>query len=60
MEYVRMGDNNQAFTSMASDLGKHPETADSLDIVRELGMPMLMGGMLSTEREMTDWIQGFN
>lgn len=26
LEYVEMGDTQQAFTSMASDLNKHPDT----------------------------------
>lgn len=51
-------DVSQAFTSMASDLGKHPETAGHLGI--ELGMMQLMGGHLSTPEKMRSYIKGFN
>lgn len=47
-----------AFTSMASDMSKHPET-DSPKLM-QLGMMMLMGGMLNTPDAMRRWIEGFN
>ena len=58
LEYVEAGDIQQAFTSMASDLGKHDETAGHSAI--QLGMMMLMGGHLSTATEMRKFINGFN
>jgi hypothetical protein len=58
LEYVDDGDVQQAFTSMASDLGKHPATANHVGI--QLGMMQLMGGMLSTPAEMRKFIEGFN
>lgn len=53
-----MGDVNQAFASMGSDLGKHPETANHAAI--QLGMMMLMGGHLDTPQQMREFIEGFN
>lgn len=58
LEYCDMGDVNQAFASMGSDLGKHPETENHLGI--QLGMQMLMAGLISTPEEMAKFIRGFN
>lgn len=58
LEYVEAGDVNQAFSSMASDLGKHPETEGHVAI--QLGMMMLLGGHLSHPEKMRDFIKGFN
>ena len=58
LEYVDRGDVSQAFASMGSDLGKHPETASHSGI--QLGMMMLMGGQLATASEMRKFIEGFN
>ena len=58
LEYIDAGDFNQAYTSMASDLGKHPDTAGHAGI--ELGMGLLMIGQLSTVNEMRKFILGFN
>lgn len=58
MEYVNDGDLTGAFASMTSDLTKHPETANHSAI--QLGMGLLMGGMLSTKPEMEKFIEGFN
>lgn len=52
------GDITQAFTSMSSDLNKHPETLGHIGI--QLGMMQLMAGNLSTEIKMTEFINGFN
>lgn len=43
---------------MTSDLGKHEQTENHAGI--QLGMMMLMGGRLSTAREMREFIEGFN
>lgn len=58
LEYVDAGDNSQAFASMMSDLTKHDETANHPAIM--MGMQMNMGGMLNTESEMRNFIEGFN
>jgi hypothetical protein len=58
LEYVDAGDVNQAFVSMASDLGKHPETANHSAI--QLGMMMLMAGHLSDAQKMRLFIEDFN
>lgn len=58
MEYVYLGDFNQALASLFSDLGKHPETAGHLGI--GLGAALMNGGHLSNEFTVTEFIQGFN
>lgn len=58
LEYCDRGDTKNAFASMVSDLGKHPETAGHAGIM--LGTMQLMGGMLSTPVEMRKFIEGFN
>lgn len=60
LEYVDMGDNQQAFASLASDLGKHPETDGARKLCGELGMPMLLMGHLDSPEQMRDFINGFN
>lgn len=56
--YVDQGDLSNAFGSFQSDMSKHPETAHHLAL--EMGTMMLLGGALSTEFGMRDWINGFN
>lgn len=58
LEYCDMGDVNQAYASMASDLGKHPDTEGHAAI--QIGMMMLMGGHLNSPMEMRKFIEGFN
>lgn len=58
LEYCDMGDTSQAFASMVSDLGKHPETANHSAV--QLGMMRLMGGHLSEPNKMREFINGFN
>lgn len=58
LEYCDAGDVAQAFSSMGSDLGKHPETENHSAI--QLGMMLLMGGHLNTPGEMRKFIEGFN
>jgi len=52
------GDLEQAFTSMFSDLGKHPETQGHTGM--QLGSRLLVGGHLNTEAKMREFIKGFN
>lgn len=56
LEYVDAGDLQNAYASMASDLGKHPETAGHPGI--ELGMMQLVTGHLRTASDMRDFIEG--
>lgn len=58
LEYCDRGDTGNAFASLASDLGKHTETADHLGI--PLGMMALMTGRLSTQEALRRFIDGFN
>lgn len=58
IEIAETGDLNGAWASMASDLGKHEDTANHPAI--ELGMMMLMGGHLSSKDAMIKFIEGFN
>ena len=58
LEYVEVGDLDQAFASMASDLGKHPETAGHPGI--RLGMGLCMGGHLRSQDDIRRFINGFN
>ena len=58
LEYVRAGDLTQAWASMTSDLGKHPETANHSAI--QLGIMLQMNGGLSSPHEMEKFITGFN
>lgn len=58
LEYVNAGKTQEAFTSMVSDLNKHPETEKHAGI--QLGMMMLMGGQLNTPEKIRKFIEGFN
>lgn len=59
MEYVEIGDYNNAVTSMLSDLSKHEETRASANgVLASLGMLELMKG--PTKESITKYIQGFN
>lgn len=57
-EYIQQGDYEQAYTSMASDLGLHPETQHHAAI--KVGMQLLMNGLLDTEDQITRFIDGFH
>lgn len=58
MEYVNNGDMKQAFASFQSDMTKHPETSNHMAM--QMGTMLLLGGHLSTAREMEQWINGTN
>ena len=47
-----------AFTSLASDLGKHPDTEGHLGL--QLGLLEMMGGHLATREKMRRHIEGYN
>lgn len=57
LEYVDEGDLRQAFNSMVSDLGKHPETRAHPGM--HLGLMLQMGGHLATAAQMREHIEGF-
>ena len=58
LEYVDAGDQQQAFQSMASDLGKHDETSNHPGI--GIGLMLIMIGDLNTAGSMRNFINGFN
>lgn len=58
LEYAIKGDLKGAWTSMVSDLSKHPETAEHPAI--QLGTILIVSGHLSTAQEMTKFINDFN
>lgn len=58
LEYVNAGDLQNAFASMASDMGKHPETMNHAGI--QLGMMQLISGHLNSTEAMRRFIEGFN
>jgi hypothetical protein len=57
-DYLDRGDIPNAVTSIASDLGKHPETKDHAGI--DIGMMLLFSGNLSHPEEARRFIDGFN
>lgn len=58
IEYIKNGDLGNAYSSFYSDMLKHPETAEHIAL--ELGMQLLLGGHLSSPRQMEEFILGFN
>lgn len=59
LELLDAGELQQAFTSMCSDLSKHPQTAHHHS-TNALGMELLIIGSLDTPEEMRKWINGYN
>lgn len=57
LEYVEARDLQNAVASMASDLGKHPQTAGN-DFAVAMGAMLLVGG--AGQGEIRNWINGFN
>ena len=57
-DYVEQNDLKNAFTSMQSDMSKHPQTANHSAL--ELGTMLLISGNLSSQHQMMEWINGFN
>jgi len=58
LAYVDVGDLPNAFASLMSDLQKHPETKGHG--AGDLGMMLMLGGMLDTAKDMRDFIEGCN
>ena len=58
LEYLDTGDLQNAFASMASDMGKHPETsAIAKSPLMTIGMQSVMSGDAGAVRR---FIEGFN
>ena len=57
LQYVDSGDLDNAFDSMVSDLGKHPETSGHFGV--PLGMNLKMSGRLKTKESMKKFIEDF-
>jgi hypothetical protein len=51
-------DPQQAFDSIVSDLGKHPETEGHRGL--DLGMRLLLNGQMNDPEKMREWIAGFH
>jgi hypothetical protein len=58
LEYLKNNDIQGAFTSMISDIVKHPETSYHIE-TNKLGVILLMNGSLDTVDEMRKWINGY-
>jgi len=58
IEIAEAGDIEDAFASMAQDLGKHHETDGHPAI--KLGFQMMVFGHLSTKEQMIQFIRDFN
>lgn len=58
LQYVEDGNLKEAYSSIASDLQKHDETANHIGI--QLGMMQMISGMLDTKASMRDFINRFN
>jgi hypothetical protein len=59
LEYLDAGDTRQAFTSMMSDLSKHPELENHVGLHIGVGF-MMLSGWISNRVEVRRWIVGFN
>jgi len=60
LEYADRGETGNAISSLMSDLGKHPETSTSCDVVVNLMMPLAMIGEFERPGELRRFIEGFN
>ena len=57
LEYVKLGDLDNAIASMQSDLTKHPETNTPEVIKRALDIELIYA--ISRHRRVVTWIHGF-
>jgi SOS response regulatory protein OraA/RecX len=57
LQYLDARDLAEAFTSMASDLSKHPELQKIEKMMSPLGLLYVMNG---DARQLRAWIEGFN
>lgn len=58
LEYVTMGDLDQALASMCSDLGKHQGTQSLMQLA--IGLSMATPGERDDPAKMRRFIEGFN
>jgi hypothetical protein len=58
LEYIDAGNIAHALSSMASDIGKHPETERHPGI--QLGLELLISGGLRSQQDARRFIEGFN
>ena len=59
LECLDRGEVREGFTSMLSDLRKHPELENHIG--GKIGVEfMLLPGWIDNEREVRNWIVGFN
>lgn len=58
LKYLETGDTLNAFTSMASDLEKHPETRNHAG--NQIGLGLMMIGQLKGVDEMRRFIEGYH
>jgi hypothetical protein len=59
LEYLDASDTRQAFTSMLSDLGKHPELENHVGARIGVGF-MMLPGWIDNPVEVRRWIVGFH
>lgn len=57
-ECIDRNETQEAFASFQSDMTKHPETDGHKAL--QMGTMLLLGGHLSTDHQMREWINGFN
>lgn len=58
IEYLDKGDQDSAVGSMMSDLTKHLDLEDHIGI--QLGLMLMVRNQLNTDKQIRDWILGFN
>lgn len=58
LQYVNIGDLQQAFASFQSDMTKHDETTNHIGL--KSGIMLMISGHLANKSEMERWIVGFN
>jgi hypothetical protein len=56
LEYIEQGNARDAYASMVSDMHKHPETVEVMQMMAPLGMVKLQKGNLEGVRS---WIEKF-
>jgi hypothetical protein len=59
LEYVDAGDPRQGFTSMLSDMGKHPELENHVGNTIGVGF-MCLPGWIDNPYEVRRWIVGYH
>jgi hypothetical protein len=59
LEFVANNDCDQALASFISDLNKHDETRNLLEIVKQLTLPLKRMGLLQTQQQLREHIEGF-